>query len=510
MSHSQTPPPLPEGHDDPRHPGSAGSPSAAPWDGGTPKGTTWAQGDTAGRPSQGYPPPGYPPMPGPGMPSAPGASGTPGTTGTSGGGGASGASGTAGPAGAPTPLPQGYPAGWGAPSGQAWPPPTTPASQAAHAAPATPGAAPAPYPPNQPVRRSGLGRLGQLLLVALLTAALAAGGMWALLRGSTTAGDTAPARIVEQADPSNPNWTATAKVVTPSVVSIRVGSARSGGEGSGVIIDGKGHVVTNNHVAAAGGSNAPITVALDDRRVYDAQIVGADPDTDLAVLQLKNAPSDLRSIALGDDTKLKVGDPVMAVGNPLGLAGTVTTGIVSALNRPVSTQGEGSNSATTVVTNAIQTSAAINPGNSGGALVNSAGQLVGINSSIASLSATSGNIGIGFAIPVNEVKNVSDQLISTGKARHAQLGVQVEDTVVADGPDRRAAASIKSTVEGGPAQKSGIKAGDAVVSVDGETVDSASALQAQIRERQVGDQVTLVVVRGGTRQELKVTLGERS
>jgi len=408
--------------------------------------------------------------------------------------------------------------GYGAaPTGQPYGPPSPPGHQGDHrgwgapVGPAVP-AAPEPSGPGQPPRSGGLGRLGQLLAVALLAAALASGGTWALTRTANQPTVDESARTVEQADPNAPNWTTTAKVVTPSVVSIRVAAGSSGGEGSGVILDTKGHIVTNNHVVAAGGSGGQITVALSDRRVYDAEVTGADPDTDLAVLQLKNPPSDLRPIALGDDTKLTVGDPVMAIGNPLGLSGTVTTGIVSALNRPVTTRGDAaSGSGTTVVTNAIQTSAAINPGNSGGALVNASGQLVGINSSIASLSQGSGNIGIGFAIPVNEVKSVTQQLLSTGRARHAQLGVQVRDVVAADGPDRRAAAGIAAiTVPGGPAELAGLRVGDAVVAVDGEPVDGAASLQAQIRERQVGDQVTLTVLRDGARQELRVTLGERS
>ena len=282
-------------------------------------------------------------------------------------------------------------------------------------------------PPGAPTpHRRGVGRFLPLVLVALLAAGLSSAGTWALVRGDATTVGPQETRVVEQADPSNPNWTSTARVVSPSVVSIRVVSSSSRGEGSGVILDREGRIVTNFHVASPGGSRARITVALDDKRAYDAEIVGTDPDTDLAVLRLQNGPGDLKPIALGDDTKLQVGDPVMAVGNPLGLSGTVTTGIVSALNRPVPTSGQSApgsaRSDTMVVTNAIQTSAAINPGNSGGALVNVSGQLVGINSSIASLSSgsdTGGNIGIGFAIPVNEVKNVTDQLIATGSAKHA-------------------------------------------------------------------------------------------
>lgn len=441
--------------------------------------------------------PAGPPGPHPGSPAGPGDPRAEGTTWATGDGAPRPGYGPA-----PTyPMPQAGPAPWGQ---QPYGPPSPP-----------PGEPERPGRDTRGQRGGGVARLAQLGLVALLAAALATAGTWALLRGAPQAKVDEGSRVVQQADPNSPNWTTTAALVGASVVSIQVESASA--QGSGVILDGKGHVVTNNHVVAGGGSRAKITVALDDRRVYEAEVVGADPDTDLAVLQLKDPPGDLKPIALGDDTKLKVGDPVMAVGNPLGLAGTVTTGIVSALNRPVRTQGESSSGnapASPVVTNAIQTSAAINPGNSGGALVNGAGQLVGINSSIASLSSGSGgsggNIGIGFAIPVNEVKSVVDQLIATGKAKHAQLGVQVKDVVVADGPDRRAAAGIAGlSSPGGPADKAGLRAGDAVISVDGEIVDSAMALQAQIRERTVGDQVKLVIVRDGQRQEVTVVLGER-
>ncbi len=352
--------------------------------------------------------------------------------------------------------------------------------------------------------------------MAVLAAVLAAGGTMALQRGLSSAPatlDAAP-RTVVQGNPAGPDWAATAEAVGSSVVSIMVKSRAESGEGSGVIYDRNGRVVTNNHVVG-GAADGGITVILADQRVYTASVVGTDPATDLAVLKLDDAPSDLTPIAMGDDTKLKVGDPVMAVGNPLGLSGTVTTGIVSALNRPVSTGAGSGPSSDQVVTNAIQTSAAINPGNSGGALVNGSGELVGINSAIASLGAssgTAGNIGIGFAIPSNEVRNVADQLISTGKAQHAYLGVRPvrSSTVVKDGTDRRLGASIDKVEPGTPAADAGLRAGDAVVAVDGEAVDSGLSLTAQIRERSVGAEVTLSVVRDGKRQDIRVTLGELS
>jgi putative serine protease PepD len=321
---------------------------------------------------------------------------------------------------------------------------------------------------------------------------------------------------VQQADPNNPNWTTTASAVSPSVVAITVRAQGGSGQGSGVVIDREGHIVTNNHVVTGGGQGAEIRVTLSDGRTYEATIAGTDPSTDLAVLTLKNPPEDLEPMALGDSDALKVGDPVMAVGNPLGLAGTVTTGIVSALDRPVTTSGDESPSGQSepVVTNAIQTSAAINPGNSGGALVNASGQLVGINSSIATLgsgpSGTGGNIGIGFAIPVNEAKNIATQLIEKGSAQHALLGVTSRDGSARDGDAERAGATIAEVQPGTPAAEAGLRSGDTVIAVNGERVDSTLSLVAQIRERTVGDKVSLTVLRDGKELKLDATLTARS
>lgn len=374
-------------------------------------------------------------------------------------------------------------------------------------------------------------RIAELATVAVLAALLASSGTYAATRFDTAApaaqatqtrtSAAVSAAPVVQADASAPNWSVTAAAVSPSVVAITVTSGESGGQGSGVIFDTKGHILTNNHVVAAGGQGSKISVTLNDKRTYDATVVGTDPSTDLAVIQLTNAPSDLRAIALGDANAIKVGDQVMAVGNPLGLAGTVTTGIVSALNRPVTTSdqqqsdqfGQQQQSTTEpVVTNAIQTSAAINPGNSGGALVNANGQLIGINSAIASLgsstgsSSQGGNIGIGFAIPVNEARSIADQLITSGKATHPYLGVASKDGVVADGSAKRAAAVLTNVVSGTPADKAGLQAGDAIISVDGDSIDGSLSLVAQVRERSVGDKATLKIVRDGQSRDLNVTL----
>lgn len=321
-----------------------------------------------------------------------------------------------------------------------------------------------------------------------------------------TAGDAAAAGKTPAATADGVDWSGAAEKVSPSVVAISVQSATSGGSGSGVILDEQGHVVTNHHVVD-GAQN--ITVTLGDNRAYPAEVVGTDAETDLAVLKLKDAPKDLKPITVGDDTGLRVGDPVMAVGNPLGLSGTVTTGIVSALDRPV----RAGDTETQVVTNAVQTSAAINPGNSGGALVNSSGELVGINSAIATLGSNpqaSGNIGIGFAITATQMKNVTSELIEHGKATHAQLGVRVGDTTVEVDDARVNGAGIASVEPDGPAAKAGLKAKDVVVAIDGEPVDSMWALIAQMHERAVGDTAKLTVVRDGQKKDLDVTAGEKA
>ena len=391
-------------------------------------------------------------------------------------------------------------------------------------------------PADQQQGNSGKRRgWGAVPVAAVLAAALASGGTYALTRGddsgSAAEGNTSIVKAdpADVADAGSVNWSATAAKISPSVVSITVVSGSSGDQGSGVVLDKKGNIVTNNHVVAA-VSNPTVTVTLNDNKTYKAKVVGTDPSTDLAVIRLEDGPSDLTPVSMADDSKLVVGQPVMAVGNPLGLSGTVTTGIVSALNRPVTTQqtsdddgsdsqGGSSSSATsdTVTTNAIQTSAAINPGNSGGALVNGSGKLIGINSSIATLgqsSATSqsGNIGIGFAIPVPVVKNISQQLIESGKAKHAELGVGVSPTaasVEVDGATEKAA-KIASVKSGGPAAKAGIKVGDVVVRFDGQQVVSSDSLVGFVRAKTIGAKAKLTIIRDGQQKNVTVTLGEAS
>lgn len=303
----------------------------------------------------------------------------------------------------------------------------------------------------------------------------------------------------------DPDWARVAAAVQASVVAIEVQTQAGGGQGSGVIIDDAGHVLTNDHVVS--GAQGNVRVTLTDGRILEGEVVGADASTDLAVVRLLDAPDGLQTAVLGDSQDVGVGDPVMAVGNPLGLANTVTTGIVSAVDRPVSTRGtDGGEGA---VTSAIQVDAAVNPGNSGGPLFDAEGRVVGITSSIATLSQQSGSIGLGFAIPVNLARNIAAQLIDDGQAEHAFLGVSLSDgTATADGVTRRGAV-VEEVSDGSPAADGGLRAGDVIVAIGDDAVGGAESLTAFVRSMASGDDATLTVVRDGRAIEVDVTLATR-
>ena len=365
--------------------------------------------------------------------------------------------------------------------------------------------------------------MAAFVAVALLSAGVGGGSAIVAnhyLGGShPSAISTATTTQVAQASANSPDWTATAAAVKNAVVAIKVEGSSGQGQGSGVVIDAQGHIVTNNHVVSGAGQGAKLSVTIGDK-TYSAQVVGTDPSTDLAVLKLENPPSNLTVASWGDSSKLKVGQPVMAVGNPLGLSDTVTTGIVSALNRPVTTQAVTDNdnnvsdqgSSDVVVTSAIQTNAAINPGNSGGALVDSSGALVGITSSIASLasngssSGQSGNIGIGFAIPSAQVKSVVEQLIANGTVKHPQLGIRASNGT----SGTQLGAQVEDIAQGSAAAQAGLQKGDLITAIDGTPVVGSESLVAQVRSHEVGKEVTLSVLRGSETLELKVTLGAAS
>ena len=295
------------------------------------------------------------------------------------------------------------------------------------------------------------------------------------------------------------NTKAISSLVTPSVVSIAVTTSSGGGTGSGSVYrsnSSSSFIITNNHVIESAATSGTIIVELTNGDQLPAKIVGRDPGYDIAVLQVQKG--NLPVIALGDSSKVSVGDPVLAIGSPLGLASTVTSGIISALNRPVST---GTDVAQSYV-NAIQTDAAINPGNSGGPLVDATGAVIGVNSAIASLgsnfSSQTGSIGLGFAIPINQARRVATELIETGSSTYPVIGVQLDMTFDGQG------ALVQSIVEGGPASKSELAAGDVITAIDGVKVSDGTELVVRIRAKNAGDVVELTLSDGTA---IEVTLG---
>lgn len=301
------------------------------------------------------------------------------------------------------------------------------------------------------------------------------------------------------------DWTAVAKEVSDSVVAIDVATSDGEAKGSGVVISDKGYIATNNHVISGAQQ---IQVTLASGAVYSAKVVGTDTTTDLAVIKLDNPPSDLKVAEFADSDNLAVGEAVMAIGNPLGYDDTATTGIVSALNRPVTVTDDDNNA---IVTNAVQIDAAINPGNSGGPTFNAAGQVIGINSSIASTassSGTAGSIGIGFAIPSNLVKRVTNEIIDNGSVKHVVLGITIKSSSVEADGVTRGCAQVQAVTDDGPASKAGVKAGDSIVAFNGKAVNNNYSLLGYVRASAMGDKVKLTVVRGGNTMDLEVTLDQ--
>ncbi|GAA5089837.1 S1C family serine protease [Nocardia iowensis] len=368
-------------------------------------------------------------------------------------------------------------------------------------------------PAKRPVRTG--------LVMGAVALALVSGGVGGAVGALATHSDNGRAPITNALDQPKPNVNtvsnapagstqAVAQKVLPSVVMIKVASSRAEGEGSGVVLSSDGLILTNNHVAAGGGPSAKMEVVFSDGSSAPATIVGADPVSDLAVIKV-SGKSGLTPIELGSSDNLQVGQPVVAIGSPLGLAGTVTTGIVSALNRPVSTQGQGPQNpaGANPVIDAIQTDAAINPGNSGGALVDGNGKLIGINTAIASLGAgepgagqQSGSIGLGFAIPVDQARRVADELIKTGHATYAQIGVKIQALDSING------ARVLEVTPDGPAAKAGIPAGAVVTKLNDRSINTGDALVAAVRSHQPGDKVKVTYTdeQGNNPKTVEVTL----
>lgn len=346
-----------------------------------------------------------------------------------------------------------------------------------------------------------------MLTVALITGLLAGlvGGALGFVAASRTVGnsvslggsaDDTPAL----ADRKPESVAGIAQKVQPSVVTINIDSNQASGNGSGFIISKDGYILTNNHVAAPGQQGAKLTVVFNDGTVVDnVKVVGTDPGSDVAVLKIEK--SDLPAITFADSDKVAVGDPVVALGSPLGLNGTVTSGIVSALDRPVETGGEDGDEPAYMA--AIQTDAAINPGNSGGPLVNGNGDVVGINSAIAAVpGGKSGNIGLGFAIPINQAKRMAEEIIATGKARRTVIGASFNrgtqlstgGVKIVDLPD-------------GPAKDAGLKVGDVIVRFNNRMVTEYVDLVALVRKLAPETKVPVEYVRDGKRANTTITLG---
>ncbi len=391
----------------------------------------------------------------------------------------------------------------------------------------------------------GAGKVAALMVAAALVGGAAGvGGAYAgvsIWGDSQTVASSGPVSVTVN-DTENVNQiTGIAAKVVPSTVTISASAGDSaGGTGSGVILSEDGYVVTNTHVVTLDGatSDPALSVTTADGRVYDAEIVGLDPLYDLAVIKLVDAEG-LTPIEFADSADLNVGDAAIAVGAPLGLSNTVTNGIVSALNRSIQIassaapetpedgsqqapeegqegpfyfdfgQGEPQQPTSTISISVLQTDAAINPGNSGGALVDSEGKLIGINVAIATAgsSSESGSIGVGFSIPSDIVKRVTDELIETGEASHGLLGAMVAPAASIEGATTTGA-YIDEVTEGGPAAEAGLRPGDIVTGFDGLPITNATDLTAQVRAVGGGSEATLTVVRDGEARTVEVTLGE--
>ncbi|MDO9397932.1 MAG: trypsin-like peptidase domain-containing protein [Herbiconiux sp.] len=430
------------------------------------------------------------------------------------------------------------------------------AAYAASGAYANQAQQPAPKAPKK--RRGGVALVAALAIGALIGGASGAGvTAWAVNQnggGGTTSASSPTSITVNNPDDAN-LITAVAAKASPSVVTISVSAADAAGTGSGVILSDDGYIVTNTHVVTLDGATATpdIQVATNDGKIYKATVVGTDPVADLAVIKLTDA-SGLTPIEFGDSGDLNVGDVAIAIGAPLGLSGTVTNGIVSALNRSITVassaapddtetnpapddgngngdgqQGpydfwnfdipgqEGQSQApatqqSSISLSVIQTDAAINPGNSGGALLDAEGKLIGINVAIASAgsgdsSSQSGNIGVGFSIPANLVERITDEIIKTGSATHGLLGATVGDAAAAE-DSTTAGALIQSVTSGGAAEKAGLKAGDVVTEFNGLPVTDSIDLTALVRTQAAGGDAKLTYLRDGKSSTVDVTLGQ--
>ncbi|MFF1393220.1 S1C family serine protease [Streptomyces sp. NPDC058287] len=407
-----------------------------------------------------------------------------------------------------------------APGGWPPPPPTVPSYADGGGGGHSWGASYQPPAPKPGSRRGGL-------LAAVVAAALIAGGVgggigyWAAERnddggsGSTTvsASDN-PADFKRDAS----SVAGIAANALPSTVTIEAeGSDGEGGTGSGFVYDKQGHILTNNHVVASAADGGKLSATFSNGKKYDAEVIGRAQGYDVAVIKLKNAPSNLKPLVLANSDKVAVGDSTIAIGAPFGLSNTVTTGIVSAKNRPVaSSDSSGSSKASYM--NALQTDASINPGNSGGPLLDARGAVIGINSAIQPASSggiagsgQSGSVGLGFAIPINQARNVAKQLIKTGQPVYPVIGASVALDEQSDGAKitEQGAGGSSAVTANGPADKAGLKPGDVITKLDDTVIDSGPTLIGQIWTHKPGDTVKITYKRGNAEHTVDVVLGER-
>ncbi|MGW0751856.1 S1C family serine protease [Streptomyces sp. NPDC002587] len=372
-------------------------------------------------------------------------------------------------------------------------------------------------PPAKPKGKGGL--IAGVLVAALLAGGIGGGvGYWAADRsehgtGSTTisAGNT-PKELKREAG----SIAGLAAGALPSVVTIEASAGDGeGGTGTGFVYDQQGHILTNNHVVASAANGGKLTATFSDGKRYEAEVMGRAQGYDVAVLKLKNPPPGLKPLPLGDSEKVAVGDATIAIGAPFGLSNTVTTGIVSAKNRPVAS-GDGSGSKNSYMS-ALQTDASINPGNSGGPLLDGRGAVIGINSAIQSAGnggfggGQAGSIGLGFAIPINQAKNVAESLIKTGKPVYPVISVSVDLQAKAEGAkiSEQGAPASDLVDPNGPAGKAGLKPGDVITEFGGKPVDSGPSLISMIWTYKPGDTVKLTYLRGGKPTTVDITLGSR-
>lgn len=372
--------------------------------------------------------------------------------------------------------------------------------------------------PGRRKKRRGGAFMGVLLLT--LVASGIGGGVGAYIErngGLTTV--ELPQADRDNGDRAPESVAGIAASALPSVVTLHVSGTAESGTGTGFVLDGQGHILTNNHVVAPAGSSGDITVTFSSGETASAELVGKDSGYDLAVVKVRGV-SGLKPLPLGNSDNVQVGDPVVAIGAPFDLSNTVTSGIISAKQRPITAGGEKGDGSDISYVDALQTDAPINPGNSGGPLVDTQAHVIGINSAIRAADSArgpeaggqSGSIGLGFAIPINQGKRVAEELISTGKATHPVIGVTLDMKYTGDGAKvgTKGADGAPAVAKDGPAAKAGIRSGDIITEVEGQRVHSGEELIVKIRAHRPGDDLDLKLTRGGEERTVTLTLGSAS